>query len=401
MAGFTVRCLENMADIDASRWRELYGRATEGFDFFSACELAPAPSFAYSAIAVDDGERLAAGAPVFQFAFDPGVVLDGGLRSAFSALANVIPAIANIPAIGFGSPHTQASTLQFAPNLSPADRERALAALLEGIDDRARSTGARLILLKDVGEDIASWAHAMLEGAGYARATSLPLAILPVPTTEETYIQSLSANMRSNLRRRLKRAEHVRIEQRRNCNDLADQLNALRQNTLERADVDFAQFAETSPDFFNSVFAGVGDNARLLTYWLDDRLIGFAMVLIGADTLVQTYNGMRYPEGPDNGLFYLDWMTQVRLCQELGIRQLQSGVTTYLIKARLGCTFHRSYLYVRHRYPVVNSLVGALARGVNLEEGDAGLIELGPSAPFADPEKPGQQSHRSTVNALP
>ena len=75
-------------------------------------------------------------------------------------------------------------------------------------------------------------------------------------------------------------------------------------------------------------------------------------------------------------------MTQIRLCLEHGIDELQSGVTTYLIKARLGSRFHRRYFYVRHRFRSINTIVRSLSQGVSLEQDDPGLQELGDSAPF-------------------
>ena len=106
------------------------------------------------------------------------------------------------------------------------------------------------------------------------------------------------------------------------------------------------------------------------------------MVLLGPKRMVQNYNGMCYPDGPDNGLFYLDWMTQLRLCMEENIAEMQSGVTTYLIKSRLGSKFHRSYIYVRHIYRPVNAIVRAMSSSINLEKDDPGLKELGDAAPF-------------------
>lgn len=383
MAQFTFRCLDSMADVDADGWRHIYGDATEGFDYFRACERAPAPSFSYCAIAVFEGDRLVAGAPVFRTTFDPAVFLEGAARAAVRLASRAIPAIAHVPAVGVGSPHSQESTIAFAPELTLEERKESLAALARGIDHLARTTGARVTLLKDIGQDEADWGHEVLTAAGYARATALPVAVVPVPETEEAYFSSLSGNMRSNLRRRLKRARNVEVEILQSCEGLSDRLFALRSGTLARASHDFAQFAETAPGFYAAVLDGAHGHAHLLTYRLDGELIGFSMVLTGPQRMVQNYNGMRYPEGPDHGLFYIDWMTQMRLCMELGMREIQCGVTTYLIKARLGSIFNRRYLYVRHRYAAINAIIAPLVTGLDLEESDAGLAELGERAPFA------------------
>ena len=189
--------------------------------------------------------------------------------------------------------------------------------------------------------------------------------------------------MRSNLRRRLRRAGDIRVEVRNTSDGIDSQLQELRASTMQRAATDYDVFADISPNYFREVLRSMGGNARLLTYWLDSTLIGFSLVLLGRDKLVQTYNGMRYPEGPDNGIFYLDWMTQLRLCIDNGIPLLQSGVTTYLIKARLGCEFHRSFIYVRHRNSAMNAIIKAVSPFINLERSDPGLQELGDKAPYA------------------
>ena len=325
---------------------------------------------------------VAGGHRLFQTHFDAGMFLDGTAGRIFKGLTSLVPALGRVPMVGLGSPHTQEPTLVFDPALNDAERNEAFVTMLDGLDRFAATIGARLVVAKDVSQDTQSWAAHDLERSGYARVTALPVAILEIPDSEEAYIAGLSGNMRSNLRRRLKRARNVRVEIRDNCDGLTDQLYALREATMNRGSGDFAHFATTSRQFYPEVLTQLPDKAKLLTYWLEDRLIAFSLVVLGPDRLVQNYNGMIYPEGPDNGVFYLDWMTQIRLCLEHGIKELQSGVTTYLIKARLGSRFHRRYFYIRHRYRSINAVVRSLSEGVSLEQDDPGLRELGDGAPF-------------------
>ncbi|MEM6498214.1 MAG: GNAT family N-acetyltransferase [Pseudomonadota bacterium] len=384
MSQFTFRHLTRMADIPREEWMRVFDGATESFDYFSACEEVPPIAFQYSAIGIFRDDKLMAGAPIFKTRFDPGVVLDGPVKTIYNGIATVIPAIGNVPIVGLGSPHSQEPTIAFDPALSAAERQQALECLIAGLDSFAASVGARLTLLKDVGDQFQDWAHPGLEAAGYANLTALPVATLNVPESEEAYFASLSGNMRSNLRRRLKRAKNLRVDIRQSCEGLEDEIYKLRESTLQRAAVDFAHFAEVTPDYFPNVLSEMGDNARLLTYWLEDQLLGFSLVVFNEHAMVQNYNGMRYPEGPDNGLFYLDWMTQLRQCMELGVPVMHSGITTYLIKARLGSHFHRRYLYVRHRYKSINAVLKSVVPTVSLEKNDPGLIELGADAPFAE-----------------
>ena len=120
-----------------------------------------------------------------------------------------------------------------------------------------------------------------------------------------------------------------------------------------------------------------------MLYWKGDVLIGFAFVLIEPGRLIEKYNGMRYPDGPDNGVFFLNWMTQVRMCVERGIPELHAGETTYLTKARLGCQLHRSWVYFRHRRPALNYIFRLMSRMVSFDSADPDLRRLGADAPYA------------------
>ena len=250
-------------------------------------------------------------------------------------------------------------------------------------DEYADTKNARVLIVKDATGETNQWGGKILDGTGYSRVTALPVATLQVPTSEDDYFATISANMRSNLRRRLKRAKSVRVEIRATCDDINDELIRLREGTMARGSVDFANFAATSDAFYPTVLTDAAKSSRLFTYWLDDALLGFSMVSVSNHQLIQNYNGMRYPEGPDNGIFYLDWMSQLRYCMDNGIREMQSGVTTYLIKARLGCSFHHRYYYIRHRYGMINRIVKSASKDINLGNSDPGLIELGEAAPFA------------------
>lgn len=377
-----ARWIESVDGIEPDGWRSLFADAPEGLAYFRACERAPPPSFSLSAIAAFEDQRIAAVAPLFQTTIHLDRILDGVAQRAIGGLGKLFPSVSCVPLVGIGSPYLDDSSLAFDAALDSGRRLATLDTILQEFEAFADSRNSRLILLKDVSEGICAWADPVLRKRGYSRINALPIARLHIPATEDAYVEGLSANMRSNLRRRLKRARNLRVEVRTTTDGIDAELSALRAQTMARASTDYDVFEEISPDYYRQVLRNLGDNARLLTYWLGEDLVGFSMVLIGSNRLVQTYNGMRYPEGPDNGLFYLDWMTQIRLCLERGIKELQAGVTTYLIKARLGCVFHRNYVYVRHRSPVLNAITKVASPFINLEKGDPGLAELGASAPY-------------------
>lgn len=381
----TARILPSIRTINRRAWDRLFGAASEGFDYYLACENAPPSMFEFSAIGVLDGETLVAGAPVFCTNFRLDMMLEGRSRMLAEWLGRPFPRLMNIAVMGAGSPHSDSLSLAIDPALNASQRKLALDALLEGLERQAALSGIGMTFLKNMSDRDSHWSHEVLQRRGYARVAALPIATLSVPNSEEAYIASLSANMRSNMRRKMKRAKELRVEVRGFVDGVEEELSALRDATRRRAMADYDVFAEVSRNYFRQVLTHLGERAKLLLYWRGDALIGFALVLIESGRLIEKYNGMRYPDGPDHGVFFMNWMTQVRLCVERGIPELHAGETTYLTKARLGCKLHRSWIYFRHHRRHVNGLFGLLSRWIAFDSTDPDLRKLGTKAPYVEP----------------
>jgi hypothetical protein len=380
--GWTARFLPSIADIDRRAWDRLFGAAGEGFDYYLACESAPPPMFLFSALGVLDGEMLIAGAPAFRTDFRLDMMLEGRSRKLANWVGHRVPRLVNVAVMGAGSPHADELAMAFHPSLDLTGRRAALEGLLEGLERQAALSGIGMTFLKNVSDRDSRWSHEVFQRRGYARVATLPIATLEIPNSEEAYIKSLSANMRSNMRRKLKRAKEVRVELRSSVEGVEGEIFSLREATRRRAKTDYDAFAEISTGYFRQVLAHLGDRAKLLLYWRGKDLIGFALVLLEPSRLLEKYNGMQYPEGPDNGVFFLNWMTQVRLCIEQGIPQLHAGETTYLTKARLGCKLHRSWIYFRHRHRALSGIFGLLSRWIAFDSSDPDLRRLGADAPY-------------------
>lgn len=385
MQQWSARLLPSIGDVEQSAWASLFGAASEGFDYYLACEKSPPPVFELKAMGVFDGDRLVAGAPAFGAQFRLDMMLEGRLRRLTDWVGARAPRLGRLRVLGLGSPHADELALVFDAALDEADRRMALDCLLDSLERHAASASIDVAFLKNVRDVDRLWADEVLRRRGYVGVATLPIATLAIPSSEASYIASLSANMRSNLRRKLKRASGVRAEARTSIDGLEDEIFRLRESTRRRATTDYDAFSQISPAYFREVLDRLGDKARLLLYWRDGSLIGFAFVLLEPGRLIEKYNGMRYPEGPDNGVFFLNWMTQVRLCIELGIPELHAGETTYLTKARLGCKLHRSWIYYRHRRQVLTRLLALLSSRVAFDSADPDLRKLGAQAPYVNP----------------
>ncbi|MFM1815442.1 MAG: hypothetical protein RLZ98_2137 [Pseudomonadota bacterium] len=376
------RVLESLSEAGRAAWKPLFENMVQGYDYYRACELAQPDVFRFFAAGVFDGDELIAGTPMFSVTFRLDMLMDGSLEPVGKWLHKKVPRFANVPVVGAGSPHSDDLSLVFSSRLDDSRRAEALEALLVGLHRHASDTGARVVFVKSVADSIDRWANRHFAKLGYSRIASLPIARLELPSSPEAYIASLSANMRSNLRRKLKKARNIRVDVLDTITGLEGEINSLRDQTRLRSRADYDVFEELSPNYFSQVMKRMGGRARMLTYWDGERLIGFALALIEQDRIIEKYTGLRYPDAIDNGVFFLNWMELVKLGIEQGVRELHAGETTYLTKVRLGCKLERSWIYIRHRLDFMNPVLKAITPLLAFDKTDPDLKLLGGTAPY-------------------
>jgi len=381
---FDVRMMDSIADVERREWDRLYGNLCENYDYFLACEQAGAKSFQYGAIAVFEGNRLVAGVPTFQTTLSLQALTDGLLKKFISLMQNILPHLSRIRVLGMGSPHVDELPLVFDKLLSNANRLEIVEAIDQFLQSQLNTKRADIILWKNLDSAQFKRFGNVLRSSHCAPISGLPVAVLDIPATEEAYIQGLSANMRSNIRRKLKKAADVDVEILHDTGGLDDELFALREQTRARATTDYDVFEEISPDYIASVLRQHPNSSQLILYRHEKQLVGFALVLLEPNQLKEKYTGLRYPEALEHGVFFLNWMTIVRICQEEKIPRFRAGETTYLTKTRLGCELENSWLFVKHRQPLINWLLGYFSGWFDLDLTDPDLKGLGPDAPYRD-----------------
>ena len=112
------------------------------------------------------------------------------------------------------------------------------------------------------------------------------------------------------------------------------------------------------------------------------QIVSFNIFLIEQNRVLAKFIGMRYPAARELNLYYYNWLMMVRFCIANGLAVMQTGQTTYDVKVRLGSQLRRSWIYFKHRGPLANKLLGAVAPLASLDRTDPGLRALGTKAPY-------------------
>ncbi|MFG1424834.1 GNAT family N-acetyltransferase [Roseixanthobacter glucoisosaccharinicivorans] len=349
-----IRAIEK-ADWDADRPGE-----SEGWAYLRTCEIDPPQAMELAAVAVNDGHGFAAGACLFTLKYRLDTPFqDGVLGRVCAAIAARAPRLMEWRMLGVGSPFTERCPISLHPRVAPGARQPVAAALCQAVEAQARRQNASLIAFKDIAPPDLERFSPALSAAGYVAIESLPVAVLDLAGCRDldAYLAHLSSATRKDLRRKLRRAGEVDVEWRSSIAGIEHEIAALYDSTRTRSHVRYGDFEELPGDYFPRIAAALGGQAVFACYRVDGVLAAFNLLLVEGDRVIDKFLGMAYPLGPDHDLYALSWMENVRFCQRIGRRYLQTGQTAYASKLRFGSTLEPRVHLVKHRNRVIHQAI--------------------------------------------
>jgi predicted N-acyltransferase len=383
-----VRHVASISAIGREAWDRLFPGRVERWGYFSACERAAPAGFSASAIGAFAGDTLVAAAPLFRTDYRLDLSLKGSLKPAVDWLHRNAPKLVVVPALGLGSPLTEECPIGLRPGMTTRERHATFEALLRGMDAYAEANTIPILALKDVTDRDAAWVQDPLANAGFTRVATLPLATLHLPYENETeYLASLSASMRSDLRKKMRRSAQVKIELRDTIDDIEDEIVSLFEGTKANRKTDYGAFDDVPAIYFREVMRNLPSSAQVLLCRVNGRLASFNIFLVERDRVLGKYIGLRYPLAREHNLYFVNWMATVRLCIERGIPWLQTGQTSYRQKVRLGCRLKRSWVYFKYRNSLINPLFKLFGPMMAFDRMDPDLQALGREAPYLEPSE--------------
>jgi hypothetical protein len=346
-----TRVVSSIHEVGRTAWDGCFADRLEGFDYLAAVEAAGLPGFGWRYVVAEAGGEAVAAAPGFFTDYSLDTTLTEGGRRLVAVARRLAPRAFTVRLAALGSPCTEDVGLGFAPGIAPDRKPDLLRALLTAFEDAAAEEGCGLLAIKDApAADRELWAA--LGSPSYQLAPGMPVAELDIDFSDlEGYFARLSAATRKDLRRKLKALDAVRIEVRGDLAGLEARVLELYQQTRARSNL---QFEELTAAYFTGVLAAMADRALCVLYFAGDDLIGCNLLLQDREVLLDKFFCMESQRGPAHNLYFVSWITNVRLCLERGLSRYQSGQAGYATKLRLGSRLRGADMYFRHRQPLVN-----------------------------------------------
>jgi predicted N-acyltransferase len=372
-----AQILPHIADIDEEAWDACLPSEAENHAYYVACEMAGPVGHKMMALVAKDSSGIIAVAPLFEMAYRLDTPFQGALKPIGQILGRLFPSLVTLSVIGLGSPYAERCHIGFQSNMDITKKRETASAMMDALEAYALAHNISLLAIKDISPNDEKDLAPVLAQHKLVSIGSLPIALLNLKwKDEEDYISRLSTAMRKDLRRKLRRAKEVRIEERTDIADIADQIEALYASTREESGVDYGDFEMLPPGYFLAISKALKERALFMLFWIGDTLAGFNLLLIEETRVIDKFIGMRYPLAREHNLYFVRWMANIHYCLRHGKKILQPGQTGYELKVRLGCDLQPSAVYFRHRSKFVNPLLKVIAPAVAFDKLDPGLRAL-------------------------
>jgi predicted N-acyltransferase len=201
-----------------------------------------------------------------------------------------------------------------------------------------------------------------LQRLGFAGVPILPTAVVDLPYESfDDYLAAMRAQYRRRARQTLKRSCDLHIEHCEDFGGLADDLARLWRRIYDRAREVKREIL--TPAYFRAI-AGLQDSSVLLAHRRDGSIAAFALLLSDGPWLSFLQCGLDEDAARSEGAYFRLLYEIVRFGIEHRFEQVDLGITTLIPKLDVGGIPIPLFAWVRHRNPVIQRVLRAVATGV-------------------------------------
>jgi predicted N-acyltransferase len=254
-----------------------------------------------------------------------------------------------------GTPVALGSTISFREG---ADRESALMQIVRAVEDIAAELGVGVVLFRDFYEEELSFYDVLRDG-GYRMIYNLSATRLKVRWKSfDEYLDSMRSQYRTKLLVQVKKFHgngNARIDFVQEFSSCAEDLARLWRNVYDQAREYRREILPV--DFFVNIDRHLGSRSAVLIARVDDRPVGFLLLLFDDDVLIPLFSGLDYSCSRERGTYFNLFYKAVEIAIERGMEEMDLGITTLEPKLDLGAVVVPLHMYMKHRNPLLNRVV--------------------------------------------
>ncbi len=355
-ATFTYEIYSTLNPLTNREWTKLFPSLPDSPEMINLIQSSGFDGFNLYSIVVRKESIPILILPLFETTYDISELADESFRKIFNSLANWIPKLFKPKVLGVGFVEGEWGQIGFDSNIDMETLNLAWDMALKVLDSFSLDLGADIISFVGFNEE-GSRIIPMNKLKKYMVIPSTPCAQVPIVFGSiEDYIISLSSSMRKDIRKKMRESSDIKIIRTKNIKPHLETIYQFYLKLVERSSLVFG--VHRLP-FFEQVCELVS-GAEYVLYFTDEKLIGFKLVVVKSDCMIDKYFGMDSVLGRKYNLYFISWIENIRYCIENKIPLYHAGPSEEDIKVRLGAKFLPSFIFFKHRNQFIQFILNVL-----------------------------------------
>ncbi len=359
-----TKIFNSVHELPKEQWNGLLigNSSTFSYDFLEIVEKSQLNDFEYKYILFYDDDNSPVALTVFYtITTDIAIFSSGKLKSLLHSVRQVFPNFLKLRMLECGTPITLNSPpIVSNENIPAFDIIRTLDKLLM---KAAKDNNNIIIVIRDFEPKTKPMQSNLLE-LGYYFVDGLPNTYIDIIwKNPKDYVSSMKSYYRSKLLRHLRKVEgqKLRYELVEDFADMAEVLCA--QWLVVHNNADEFQREVLTPEFYRDLSIKMGDCSKVLLFYKQELLVGHALLLFDGDLLRWLYFGRK--ESTNDSLYIYAGHKVIETAINLGVKQLELGLTTYSIKQDIGATVTSIKLAIKSKYFIINPFIKKIYQLIN------------------------------------
>ena len=343
--------VKTIKDIPREDWENLFCKEiTEGYDYQKTLEESNLKEFAFGYLLGKKDKDLVAIIPFFVMDFSLPSLTQGPLHWILSGLKGLL----RLKIIFLGAPTTEEFYFGIAKteNLDTL-MENAIKFLLAYVKQN-RINGIAFYNLSQKNAALADY----LKKRKFIELEGLPNTLAEINSNSwDGYLNSLSHNMRKDVKRKLRKSESlVKLNTfvREDIEDISSEIYKLYSNNFDDSGVHFEVLTE---EFFKNIGKNMPGIAKYFITYDKDKIVAFNLCLVKGDLCIDKFIGFDSAVSHQYHLYFTSFRHNIEWCIKNGIRYYQPGATDYHPKVRLGAKLIPLHVYAKAMNPVLNLFI--------------------------------------------
>ncbi len=349
-----TKIFDTISEIPKDVWNQLQNghSCSYAHEFWMILEQSGLNDFRYQyALFYDETDKPVAFTSFYSITTDIAIFAPEKLRVWLSKIRRFFPNFLKFKMLECGTPITLNKPFVADATVSAKSIINALHTLL-----MKQAKGHLLIVVRDFEAETLA-IEPVFNDLGYHLVDSLPTTYMDIKwPTPQAYLASMKSYYRSKLLKHLRvnQQQGIRHELHDDFADLADIL--CDQWLVVHNSASEYQREILTPEFYRGFSSKLGTRSKAILFYCNDKLIGHALLLVDGQMLRWLYFG-RTTAINDSLYIYVAHQV-VETAINLGVTQLEMGLTTYPIKKDLGAYMSPIRFALRSPSRVINPFIG-------------------------------------------